>query len=196
VLVAVLVLGILMSGFNQILSLAMQSMSGSANVSGAVGSARTAVSRMAGFVRETGQVVRPDPDGTEDVSLILDERTLDIVDNTTLAAGRDGIPDADTDGDLLTNEGGGDEAETIEYSLDKTDSGNWKLTETVPDYTTADTGDHSAAQVICENVTDFTVQQLAAGLIRIRLTVEVQDTVQTIETRAAARLLNIQGRFP
>ncbi|WP_300462088.1 prepilin-type N-terminal cleavage/methylation domain-containing protein [Desulfobacula sp.] len=188
VMIAVMILGILMTGLTQIFGTLTRSMQFADDHSQTNGTAYFAMARMVSFVAGTDEIQMPGDDAAEHDQLIVAERILDLVDNTR-AAGSDGIPDADTDGDGLVNEGGGDVKEYVSFALDKTDPDNWKLVETLPDYQTADTADTRSPQVICEHVTGFVTQQLTPGVVRIRLATGKNAMAAVLENRALARLL-------
>ncbi|NDY71091.1 hypothetical protein G3N28_03180 [Desulfobacter hydrogenophilus] len=184
-MIAVIVLGILMTGLTQIVATLVQSMGDADDHSQTSGTADFAMARMVRFVGDTDEIVLPTEEGDQ---LKVAERTLDMVDSARTVGG-DGFLDADTDADGLVNEGAGDVKEYVSFALDKTDSDNWKLVETVPDYLTADTSD-TRSQVVCEYVTGFVTDLLAEGVVRIRLTTGKYGTVVVLETRARARLLS------
>ena len=185
VMIAVIVLGILMTGLTQIVATLVQSMGDADDHSQTSGTADFAMARMVRFVGDTDEIVLPTEEGDQ---LKVAERTLDMVDSARTVGG-DGFLDADTDADGLVNEGAGDVKEYVSFALDKTDSDNWKLVETVPDYLTADTSD-TRSQVVCEYVTGFVTDLLAEGVVRIRLTTGKNGTAVVLETRARARLLS------
>jgi len=177
-----------MTGLTQTLGTITRSMQFADDHSQTSGTAYFAMDRMVSFVAGTDEIQVPGDDAAEHEQLIVAERILDLVDSTRSAVS-DGIPDADTDGDGLVNEGGGDVKEYVSFALDKTDPDNWKLVETLPDYQTADTADTRPPQVICEHVTGFVTQVLTSGVVRIRLTTGKNETAAVLETRALARLL-------
>lgn len=186
VMIAVIVLGILMTGLTQIVATLVQSMGVADDHSQTSGTADFAMARMVRFVGDTDEIVLPTEEGDQ---LKVAERTLDLVANDTRAPGGDSFVDTDTDADGLVNEGDGDVKEYVSFALDTTDSDNWKLVETVPNYLTADTSD-TQSQVVCEHVTGFVTDLLAEGVVRIRLTTGKKGTAVVLETRARARLLS------
>ncbi len=188
-MVAVMVLGILMTGLAQISSTVIQSVRLAENHSQTSGTADFAMARMVWYTTGTDEIQVPPDDSAEHDQLIVAERVLDMVDSNR-APSSDGIPDADTDADGLVNEGGGDEKDYVSFTLDKTDTANWKLVETVPDYLTSNTEDTRSPQVICEHVTGFATELLAPGVVRIRLVTGKNETAVTLETRARALLLS------
>jgi len=189
VMIAVMVLGILMTGLSQISSTVIQSVRLAEDHSQTSGTADFAMARMVWYTTGTDEIQVPADDSAEHDQLIVAERVLDMVDSNR-APSSDGIPDADTDADGLVNEGGGDEKEYVSFTLDKTDTANWKLMETVPDYLTSETEDTRSPQVICEHVTGFATELLAPGVVRIRLATGKNETAVTLEARARARLLS------
>ncbi len=196
VLVAVLILGILLAGLSETMNSTLRSLTYTRNQSRASGSAHLAVLRMTRFVAETDAIVQPQNNGIVKQELTVADRLLDLVNNTTRSPGSDGKLDADTDADGLINEGSGDAPEFVNYTLDKSDPDNWKLTEEVPDYTTADLEDTTMPRTICDHVADFQTQWLSAGVVRIYLRTRINDVDSTIETRVRSRLLTPKAIFP
>jgi len=146
-----------------------------------------ALKRMTPFVRATDSIAEPDTVESHEI-LQVAERLLDTYDNTdqTYMADGDGLIDADNDADSLVNEGCSDTADMVTFSLDKTDGGNWKLIEQIPDYSTATLGDFAATRVISENVAAFSCHLVAANLIEIGLTLADGSETVALKTRAPA----------
>jgi type II secretory pathway pseudopilin PulG len=188
VVIAVVLLGILITGLFQILGTMTQSMDHAADHQ-TIGNAPSAMARMVRFVNDTDEILFPADDGSEYGQLKVVERTLDLLENKTRNQGSDGVLDADTDDDTLVNEGDGDGKEYVLFTLDTTDPDNWKLTEQVPDYTTGYTLDLNPPQVICEHVTGFVTRQIDTNVVLIRLTTGKNEMETVLETRARARLL-------
>ena len=146
------------------------------------------------FVGESDAIIEPDNDSDHDV-LQVSERMLDTYDNSTYAYTIDGdsILDADNDGDGLVNEDDTDPPdprEFITFDLDKTEAGNWKLREQMPDYGTAGLDDFTASKVICEHVTVFASNRLSLSLVGIELSVNNGRSEVSLKTRVRARLLD------
>jgi len=188
--ISVLILGIIALGLSQVLSTTLSSSTSINANEDVLIQARLAMERMTMFVQETDQIVNPV--GSNEVMLKVSERVLDAYNNKThayLAAG-DGMLDADNDADGIVNEGPpGDPYDYITYTLDKTVSTNWKLTEQMPDYSTAPSG-LLPGKAICEHVTAFQCTRFSSNLVAILLTVNSGKTGVTLQTRVRARLLD------
>ncbi len=145
--------------------------------------------RMVAVTRETAVIDYP-AQGSSDEEFRVTERLLDMVNNINklyIAAG-DGMPDADNDFDGLTDNdpGANDDVELVTFGLDKSQSDNWKLIETFPDYTTPAMDDSLPQRTLCEHVTQFTCTVLTANLVEFELTIENQGKTIYLKTRAVA----------
>jgi prepilin-type N-terminal cleavage/methylation domain-containing protein len=192
-LISVLILGIIAAGLQQTLAAAIRSYADTANKPALLGQARFAMERMVLFAQETDTIVNPVGAAGEEV-LKVGERILDMHDNTThaYAVGGDGYLDTDTDRDQIVNEHAVDLGEPVQFvtfDLDKTDAGNWKLMEQIPDYGTAALTDYAARRVICERVTAFNCRRLSANLIEIHLTLGKDRETATLTTCIKARFV-------
>ena len=187
-LMALIALGILLTGLGQVLHGVLQAKDISRAHQQAAGQGRYALTRIQQFV-EVSDTLQSPSDATPVETLSVSERLLDTVDNLTLAAGADGHRDADWDADGLINEGGGDAPEYVTFALDKSDAANWKLTEQLPDYSTTNASDLLAPRTLCEHVTGFTAARLSPAVVEIELTLAAGTESVTIKTRARAPLL-------
>jgi hypothetical protein len=155
-----------------------------------------ALERMVMFVQETDQITQPSTIIPEE-RLQVSERVSDQYNNSSHAyvAAGDGLLDADNNANGLINEGGEDPAEFITFELDKTDAGNWKLTEQMPDYSRSDTGYYKTKVVICEHIKPdplnnplgFSCKRLSAGIVEIILTLQKGSATVTLKTTAKSR---------
>jgi len=187
ILLAIVMIGIIMIGLDHTVGTALSSYSDVQNRMEQLTRTRYAVERMGMFVRKTDYIFFPDASDQEIIQ--VSERLLDTYDNATRAYLIDGDSylDADFDADGLVNEGGAASAESkIIFSLDKTDSNNWKLQEVMPDYSTADPLDTLAPRVICENVSAFKSSRISAKVVEIRLTLNDGKNEVDLATRARA----------
>jgi len=189
VLVAVLIIGIVIMAFQQVLSGFLTTHQYTKRTSLLLNQGRFAMDRMVAVTRETAVIDYP-AQGSSDEEFRVTERLLDMVNNTNkkyIAAG-DGIPDADNDSDGLTDNdpGANDDMELVTFELDKSESDNWKLIETFPDYTTSAMDDSLPKRTLCEHVTQFTCTILTAKLVEFELTMENQGKTIYLKTRAVA----------
>jgi prepilin-type N-terminal cleavage/methylation domain-containing protein len=187
-LIALAIFAIIMTGIEQILSAAIAAYGSTGPKQLTQEAARFAMERMVLFVQESDSIVNPVSTIAEE-TLKVSERVLDTYNNAThaYAAGGDGLADGDNDSDGLVNEGGADPADQAAFYLDKTDGGNWKLMERLPNYGTADTADYSAPRVLCEHVALFSNRLLAADLVEINLTLSDAKSQVSLTTRARMR---------
>jgi prepilin-type N-terminal cleavage/methylation domain-containing protein len=198
-LISIAILAVVMAGFSQSIGTAISSYSDTKNSQDRLAQARFAMERMNLFVQETDYILKPDDVNQEIVR--LSERAMDTYDNASHAydADGDGITDADNDADGMINEDGLDTGvpdpfDYITFDLDKSESGNWKLRETTPDYSTATPGDYKTPRILCEHVTAFRCSRLGveSPLVEIELTLNDGVNTVTLTTRARARLLSSQ----
>lgn len=189
VLVAVLIIGIVVTALQQVLGGFLASHQYTKQTSLLLNHGRFALDRMVAVTRETAVIDYP-AQGSSDEEYRVTERLLDMMNNINqkyIAAG-DGIPDADNDADGLTDNdpGANDDSELVTFGLDKSESDNWKLIETFPDYTTPAMDDSLPQRTLCEHVTRFTCTVLAANLVEFELTMETQGKTIYLKTRAVA----------
>ena len=189
VLVSVLIIGIVITAFQQVLGGFLASHQYTKQTSLLLNQGRFAMDRMVTVTRETAVIDYP-AQGSSDEAFRVTERLLDMVNNTNkqyVAAG-DGVPDADNDADGLTDNdpGANDDVELVTFGLDKSQSDNWKLIETFPDYTTPAMDDSLPQRTLCEHVTQFTCTVLSANLVEFELTIENQGKTIYLKTRAVA----------
>jgi len=188
-LIGIVVMGVILGGISQLLGQILSPYNAVQSSQDLVPQARYALERMVMFVQETDQI--SDPSTITPVELLtVSERVSDQYNNVSHAyvAPGDGFLDADNNHNGLINEGGPDDpAEFITFALDKTDASNWKLTEQMPDYSTADTSDHKTPVVICEHVQAFACRRLSAGIVEITLTLQQGSQAVTLRTTAKAR---------
>jgi prepilin-type N-terminal cleavage/methylation domain-containing protein len=184
-MICVLILGIIALGLERVLATTLSSSTAISGTQDVLIQARLAMERMVMFAQETDQIANPTTSNEE--ILKVSERLLDTYNNKThvYIAGGDGMIDADTSADGVVNPG----ANYITYTLDKTVSGNWKLMEQMPDYSTAPSG-LLPAKVICQYVTEFHCTRFSSNLVLIVLTVNSGQTGVTLQTRVRARLLD------
>ena len=182
-IIAVALLGIIMSGFYHVTSTVLTTYDYTSKNQELLAQARYAMERLVMFVQESKEIKVPASNKLE-----VPERLLDTYDNTTHAylIDGDGIPDADRDADGLVDEGDGDNKEFIKFHHDKAPE---RLIEICPDYSTADEGDYRAAAVICEHVTLFKVDKLAADLVEIQLILNESQSEVSLKTRVKARFV-------
>jgi prepilin-type N-terminal cleavage/methylation domain-containing protein len=150
--------------------------------------ARYALERIVTFVQESAQIQTPPTTDPTEV-LAVSERLSDQYTNASRVYRVDGdtLPDADTNANGLIDEGDGDPAEFVTFDLDKTDAGNWKLMERMPDYSTSSTSDFKVKTILCEHVQAFTCMRLSAGIVGITLTLGQGTKAVTLRTTAKAR---------
>ena len=192
-LVSIAILAIIMTGLYQALATAISTHADTKEKQALLAQARYAMERMVMFVRETDSIEQPDSASPKEI-LKVSERVLDNYDNTTHAYKAEGDPflDADNDSDLRVNENTvfPDPKEYITFDLNKTDAGNWKLMEEMPDYGTGfPLSDVAPKRVICEHVTAFTCNLFATNLVEILLTLNNGKSEVTLKTRVRARLI-------
>lgn len=182
-LIAVALLGLIMSGFYHLMSTALATYEYTGKNQELLAQARFAVERVVMFGQEAKEIKRPAGDKLE-----FPERVLDTYDNATHAylVDGDGILDADRDADGLVDEGDGDNKEFVKFHLDKNAE---LLIEKLPDYSTADEGDYRPDTVLCEHVTFFKVDKLSADLAQIQLTLKSGQSEVSLKTRVKARFV-------
>ena len=182
-LIAVALLGLIMSGFYHLMSTALATYEYTGKNQELLAQARFAVERIVMFGQEAKEIKKPASDKLE-----FPERVLDTYDNATHAylVDGDGILDADRDADGLVDEGDGDNKEFVKFHLDKNAE---LLIEKLPDYSTADEGDYRPDTIICEHVTLFKVDKLSAGLAEIQLTLQNGQSEISLKTRVKARFV-------
>jgi len=190
-LVSITLLGIIMIGLQQVVGSALSTYGAAKEKQELLAAARYAVERMVMFVEECDQIQNPVSETAEEI-LKVSERVLDTYNNATHAYDIDGdnTLDADNDANSLVNDDAvNDPLDYITFDLDKTDAENWKLTETMPDYSTATLNDFTAQRVICENVTTFQCKLIDTNLVEIRLVLSSGENEVDLKTRAIARLI-------
>jgi hypothetical protein len=174
-----------MIGLHQAMDTALSAHRQTTNRQELLAQARYALERMVMFVQETDQIEIPAAD-----TLVLSERVLDTYDNDTHGYNfeGDGFLDADNDYDGVLNEGGVNEdpVDPISFSLDKSESNNWKLQEQMPDYSTSTLDDFLATRVLCDHVTTFSCTLIAPNLVEIQLTVNNGGNEIHLKTRVNA----------
>jgi len=195
-LIGIVIIGIILGGISQLLGQVLSTYNIVQASQESVPQARYALERMVIFVQEPDQINEP-ATITRGEALTVSERVSDQYNNAShvYAAAGDGFLDADNNMNGLINEGGGDPAEFITFELDKTDAGNWKLKEQMPDYSTADTGDFKTKAVICEHIKPdplnnplgFSCRRLAPGIVEIVLTLQKGSATVTLKTTAKSR---------
>ncbi|MFC1516346.1 type II secretion system protein J [Thermodesulfobacteriota bacterium] len=191
VLVSIVLLGIIMIGLQQVLGSALSGYEVTKGKQDLLITARFAVDRMVRFAEESDVIANPVSDTAEE-TLKVSERLLDTYNNTTRAYDIDGddVLDADNDAnDLINDDTTNDPAEYVTFNLDKTDANNWKLKETLPDYSSASLVDTTAAKIICENVVAFECKLLDTDLVEIRLALEKDNSAVDLKTRVRARFV-------
>lgn len=189
-LISITILGIIVTGLYQALSTAMSGYDATKEKQYLLAQARYTMERMVMFVQGSDTISLPDSE-SEVEFLKVSERVLDTYNNSShvYAVDGDGILDADNDADNLVNNNitTTDPPELITFDLNKTDAGNWKLMEQVPDYDTGALDDFTAKKEICEHVTAFGCKRMAANLVEIRLTLNNGISEVSLKTRARAR---------
>ena len=195
-LVGIVIIGMILGGIYQLLGQILSTYNAVQENQESVPQARYALERMVMFVQETDQINDPSAINPMDL-LTVSERVSDQYNNAShvyVAAG-DGFLDADNNMNGLINEGDDDPAGFITFELDKADASNWKLTEQMPDYSTADTGDFKTKMVICEHIKPdplnnplgFSCRRLAPGIVEIVLTLQKDSATVTLKTTAKSR---------
>jgi len=199
VLLAVAVTSMVMIGLYQVTESAWLAYEQNRRKQDLMSQAHYALRRMTLFVGATDYIKQPDTVKVEE-KLEVAERLLDTYENTDENENRtyfndgDGLLDADNDSDSLIDEGCSDDDDTVAFKLDKSDPENWKLTEKIPDYATADLDDSAPTRVISENVTAFSCRLVTANLIEISLTLKDGSETVTLKTRAhATRVTSYAG---
>jgi prepilin-type N-terminal cleavage/methylation domain-containing protein len=183
-LVGLFILGILMTGFHQVIANALSAFDAGRRKQDLLSQAHYAMDRMTLFAGSTDEIKDPSA-GQQKQWLVLSERALDTYNSSdhSYTAEGDGFLDSDNDGDGLVNEDASDPREYIRFDLDKTIEGNWKLTEKRPDYRTPDTGDILQPQVLCQNVAEFQAIGLSDSLVELRLTLNDGQSAVSLKTR-------------
>ena len=184
-LIGIVIIGMILGGISQLLGHILSTYNAAQASQVSVPAARYALERMVMFVQETDQITQPSTI-TPGETLTVRELVSDQYDNAShvyVAAG-DGFLDADKNANGLLSD---DSAEFITFALDKTDASNWKLTEQMPDYSTADPSDHKTPVVICEHVQAFACRRLSAGIVEIALTLQKGSATVTLKTTAKSR---------
>ncbi len=190
-IVALAVLGLIMVSFQQVLGQALTTHKDTRERLEKVSHARFAMDRMVFLIKETGFVENPVQGGSAE-ALVIEERSMDAYNNLTQAFAPDGIPDADKDSNTLINDDAIDDpVDRIFISLDKTDPGNWKLVEVMPDYGTATASDYMSQRILCENITRFEVSRGSADekqhhLVKIELEIGSAANRVSFTTRSIA----------
>jgi len=198
-LIVVAILSIIMTGLQQVISTAVTSYNSTKDKQDMENQARFAMERMVRFVQETDLINLPDS-ATDQETLEISERLLDTYNNDTQAYALDGDGwlDADNDNYGIVNEDTTtpDPPDLITFDLDKTDAGNWKLREKMPDYSTALLTDYLATRELCEHVTEFKNNlvrkndlEFHNNLVEIQLTLDDGINRVSLKTRARARLM-------
>ena len=196
-LIGIVIIGIILGGISQLLGHILSTYNTVQSSQESVPQARYALERMVMFVQATDQINEPATITPGEV-LTVSERVSNQYDNISNAYKAEGdvYLDADNDHDGLINEdkeAGDDPWDFIIFALDKTDASNWKLTEQMPDYSTADTGDFKTKVVICEHVTEFSCRRLLrpdgilSGIVEIVLAVQKGSATVTLKTTAKSR---------
>ncbi|MBW2622257.1 MAG: prepilin-type N-terminal cleavage/methylation domain-containing protein [Deltaproteobacteria bacterium] len=190
-LISVAILGIIMVGLSQVLGTALSSYENTKGKQDLIREARYAMERMVMFIQETDGLVLPDTTAFQE-NLKVNERLLNMYDNQSggFLVDGDSWLDADNNFNQIVNEGEPDRIEYITFSLDKSDSANWKLTETRPDYSTSNMDDYLSPEVICEWVKVFQCRLFAQNVIEIELILSDGRGEVSLRTRAKARLLD------
>ena len=192
-LIGISILGIIITGLYQALGTGISSYDMASEKQDLLAQARHAMERMVMFVQECDQISTPDS-GVKQEILVISERLMDTYDNTSQAytADGDGLLDADNDGDDIVNEDDSspDPAEWISFYLDKSDSTNWKLMGSTPNYSTGTLNDYNPAKIICEHVGDFACTLLASNLIEIRLHLNSSGRTVNLKTRVKSKYLD------
>jgi len=187
-LVSITLLGIIMIGLQQVVGSALSAYAGAKKKQELLAAAGYAMERMVMFAQACDRIENPVAATAEEL-LRVSERVLDTYNNATHAYNIDGDDRADADNDandLVNDDAVNDPAEYVTVDLDKTDAGNWKLTETLPDYSTAALDDVAAARVICEHVSAFECKRLGPNLVEIRLAVRDGENEMDLKTRVRA----------
>lgn len=198
-LIVIAIFGIIMTGLQQVIVTAVTAYNSTKGKQDLEIRARFAMERMVIFVQETDLITLPNS-ATDQENLEISERVLDTYDNATHAyvLDGDGVLDADNDNDGVVNEDTTtpDPPDLIIFELDKTDAGNWKLLEKMPDYSTDTLDDYLTTRELCEHVTEFKNNlvrkndtEFHANLVEIQLTLEDDINKVSLKTRARARLI-------
>ena len=191
-LISVAIMGLIVGVLYQVIGVTLSTYNAAQASQVSVPEARYALDRMVMFVQETDQITQPSTI-TPGELLTVRERVSDQYDNAShvyVAAG-DGFLDADKNANGLLSD---DSAEFITFALDKTDASNWKLTEQMPDYSTADPSDFKT-KVVCEHIKPdplnnplgFSCRRLSASIVEIILTVQKGSASVTLKTTAKSR---------
>ncbi|MCK4389749.1 MAG: prepilin-type N-terminal cleavage/methylation domain-containing protein [Desulfobacterales bacterium] len=191
-LITTAILGIIMIGLHQVMGTALSAYDSTKEKQDLLAQARFAMERMVMFVQETDYILKPD-DVYQEI-LKASERALDTYNNGdhSYNIDGDGTLDADNDSDGLVNDDETDDPkDMITFDLDKTDPGNWKLQEQMPDYSTPALDDFMANNVICEHVTAFKCSRLSFNLVEIELTLNNGNSEVSLKTRVKARLIEL-----
>jgi prepilin-type N-terminal cleavage/methylation domain-containing protein len=183
-LISIAILAIIMIGLHQAMGTALSAHRQTSSKTELLQLARYAMERMVMFVQETDSIDLPSAD-----TLVVSERLLDTYDNNLLTykPEGDGYLDGDNDHDGMVNEDAADDPpDPITFSLDKSDSSNWKLLEKMPNYGTSQQDDFLLEKVLCEHVTSFQCTLMNSNLVQIQLTLNDGENEVSVKTRAKA----------
>ena len=198
-ILAVSVLGLIMTSFQQILGQTLSTHKDTQEKLEQVSHARFAMDRIALLINETGFIERP-VQGTSEDRLVIEERMMDAYDNLTPTndSGPDGILDADKNSNNIVNDDTtNDPVDKITIWLDKTtDPDNWKLVEVMPDYRMGGPSDFMPQRILCEKVEVFQVTRGSdaakqQNLVKIKLDLGIGINKLSFTTRAIAGKLLI-----
>jgi len=186
-LISITILGVVMIGFQQALSVTLSAYESSKNSQDLLSRARFSMERMVMFAQEAGDISSPAGGELNKTTLTVSERVLDTYDNAShiYVVDGDGILDANNDSDGFVDEdgaSGSDPREYVEFTL----SGDI-LSTRGPDYSTADTDDKTAYKTLSEHVTVFECDRLANNLVEIRLALNDGKNAVSLKTRVVAR---------
>lgn len=201
-LITITILGIMVGGLQQVIVGALTAYDVVKGKQELENQARFAMERMVMFVQESDKIEKPDSASNQEI-LQVSERVMDTYNNATRAyvVDGDGVLDADNDNDGVVNEHTSppDPPDLITFDLDKTDADNWKLQETMPDYSmaAADPPNYRSARVLCEHVTTFSNNlvrkndlEFFPNLVEIQLMLSDGLNEVSFKTRAKARLID------
>ena len=198
-ILAVSVLGLIMTSFQHILSQTLSTHKDTQEKLEQVSHARFAMNRIAMLITETSRIETP-AQGDSGVILKIEERSMDAYNNQTQVPGPDLILDADKDWNMVVNAEDEDDLDDpvdwITIKLNTTDPNNWKLVEVMPDYSTAEASDFMSERILCENVEVFQVTRGSdaakqQNLVKIQLDLGIGINKLSFTTRAIAGKLLI-----